>query len=177
MDDKRSLKAFEYHREGAQRFDYFIAGLTGAVFAYLVQNYVPSKLDFNPHLFDLIGLISLIISFYLGLKRIEMSVVGMRLNTEMLDASEKAGVLTNAMANGDDLGFNMQSGAIINAGDIPLMRETYMHSSKTAREALEKIATKSGRYYKWRNRFLFAGFMAILVGKIASPYFDNGIAP
>jgi hypothetical protein len=43
MSDKRSIIAFEHYREGEQRFEYFITGVSTALCAYVGQTLQPHQ--------------------------------------------------------------------------------------------------------------------------------------
>ncbi len=42
--DERSIEVYGHYREAEQKLDYFVCGISGALFAYLGQHYIPHKL-------------------------------------------------------------------------------------------------------------------------------------
>jgi len=170
MSEKKSTFVFAGAREAQQKFDYFIAGVAGALFAYIAQTYTPKKISFTPASLEPLALVFLALAFFYGMKRIENTVVVMRLNHEMLDAEEKAGSMTEAMASGISHGFNPHSGELISATELPALREFYRQQARSARDQAEVASIKGERFYTRRNQFLFAGFVAIFLTKLLQPY-------
>jgi hypothetical protein len=170
MIEKTSRIVFEGARDGQQKFDYFMVGLTGALFAYIAQTYKPRELGINPSSLEPLALVFLALSFFIGLKRIETSLAAMRLNHDMLDCAEKAGLLTKAIAEGTGDGYNAESGEFVSYQELPERRQRYMIQSQAAREVLESTINRGARYYSYRNHFLFAGFAAIFLAKLLLPY-------
>lgn len=173
MSEKKSLVVFRAGQEAAQKFDYFMAGLTGAIIAYIAQAYTPKKLAFDHHSLEPLGLVLLALSFYFGLKRIESTITATRMNFQSLHESESAGAYTKAIAEGrSPLAYNPSTGEIV-GDDLHGRRDRHMKRSERASELHEEVATKASRYYKLRNWFLLAGFAAIFSAKILSPYFEQ----
>jgi hypothetical protein len=69
--DHRSLIEFGYYREGLQRFEYFIVGVSLALCAYVGQTLHPEKLGFlSAYTIEVVSLALLIVSAVAGFKRI-----------------------------------------------------------------------------------------------------------
>lgn len=171
MTDQRSMVVFQNLSAERQKFDYFITGLTGTLFAYIVQTYTPQKLSLAASSAEPIALILLMLSFFFGLKRIEIAMVAMRLNHKSLDAAEKAGELTQAIIDGGATGFNTETGELLNVTDLHKRRTFYMKKAKEVEDKTESVLNKALKYYNCRNFFLVAGFLVILAGKLIQPYF------
>jgi hypothetical protein len=166
---QRSLLAFSGYREGEQKFDYFVTGVAGALFAYLATNYTPRKLSISPDSLEPLSLIFLALAFFYGMKRIQSVVVSMRENHDMLDHQERAGNATEAMSSGSS-GFNSLSGEMIHFSELPSRREFHMRMAQEARSRVEVAAENTLDYYRRRNMFLYFGFVAILLHKLLIPY-------
>lgn len=164
------MAIFAGAREAQQKFDYFVTGVAGALFAYIAQTYTPKELAVAPSSLEPFALVCLALSFYFGLRRIEASVVVMRLNHEMLDCQEKAGNMTKAMFEGRGGGFNPHSGDLIHAHELPARRDAYMKLADAAQLGAESSANRGERHYARRNLFLFSGFAAIFLAKLLQPY-------
>jgi hypothetical protein len=78
---------FKAHRESSEKFDYFVCGVSGALFAYLGQKFDGTTpiLAFS---FELAALGALATSFYYGLKRIELSITCLGGNYRQAEAAE-----------------------------------------------------------------------------------------
>jgi hypothetical protein len=67
--DNRSLLEFGYYREGLQRFEYFIVGISVALCAYVGLTLHPEKLTFlSVYTIEVVSLALLILSAGVGLK-------------------------------------------------------------------------------------------------------------
>ena len=170
MAEPPSMMTFAGARDGQQKFDYFVTGLTGALFAYVAQTYVPKRIGFDAATLEPLALTFLAASFFLGLRRIETTIRVMSLNHEMLDSSEKAGRMTEAMAKGVTRGFNPHSGAFIEPGEIPRRRAELMSRARAAEKALLKAIERGSTHYKSRNLLLVGGFAAFILSKVFAPY-------
>ena len=102
--DNRSLIESGYYREGLQRFEYVIVGVSLALCAYVAQTLHPEKLAFlSAYTIEVVSLALLILSAGVGLKRIESLVQISRLNSQLLDAIEKRGAIMTAKPNSEGL--------------------------------------------------------------------------
>ena len=72
---------FQIYFEAEQRLDYFLAGIIGALCAFLAERYHADKLGLNTSTLALAAILLLILSFYYALKRIEAIATGRRLDT------------------------------------------------------------------------------------------------
>jgi hypothetical protein len=170
MSEQRSLIAHQRHFEAAQKFDYFIAGLTGALCAYITQSWKPQKMPpFGPDVLELAALIFLFAAAVAGFKRIEWTIVTLRINTEWLQALEKRGALAGAIHESEGRTMlNAQSGDFSSPSDALRDYEALSEITPDIREKLDHASTQGGRWYKWRNRLLFIGFSALVVARFAA---------
>src|SRR5436190_17188205 len=98
--ENRRLFEFGYYREGLQRFEYFVVGVSLALCAYVGQTLHPEKLRlFSAYTIEVVSLALLILSALIGLKRIESLIQLSRLNGWLLDAGEKRGEIVKAIPN------------------------------------------------------------------------------
>src|ERR1035437_185974 len=103
MAESKSLLVYAGVRDAQQKYDYFIAGVTGALFAYIAQTYTPRRIELNPSVFEPLALVFLALSFYLALRRIENTTLIGMLNHQQLDANEKAGESAKALRAGNNV--------------------------------------------------------------------------
>jgi hypothetical protein len=85
-----ALELFRKGHEAADKFDYFVCTVAGAIFAYSAQHYSPRRLDFDWPLLEPISLLLLALAFYFGLKRIEASRTVTQINHSVVDCEDKA---------------------------------------------------------------------------------------
>ena len=86
----KTVELFARAQESQEKFDYFVCGISGALFAYLGPLYTPRKLAFDASLFEPLALSCFIVSFYMGLKRIEHTTEAKRLNFHHFQACDRA---------------------------------------------------------------------------------------
>ncbi|HSS50357.1 MAG TPA: hypothetical protein VLX28_15580, partial [Thermoanaerobaculia bacterium] len=100
MGEQTSTKTFELWLEAAQKFDYFMTGLTAAIVGYLAPMLQPKRLGWNPQTVELLALILLLAAVLAGLKRIEASVCVLSVGVARLQQGEAAEELYQAMTSG-----------------------------------------------------------------------------
>jgi hypothetical protein len=108
----RSIELFGITQKSSERFDYFVCGVAGALFAYIGEHYEPHKLEFGFSLLEPISLVMLACSFFVGLKQIETVIVQRRINYKILDVSERAGNMTRALSGGNGPYYNTMKRAV-----------------------------------------------------------------
>jgi hypothetical protein len=173
--DERSLIEFGYYREGIQRFEYFIVGVSIALCAYVGQTLHPEKLKFlSAYTIEVASLGLLILSAGVGLKRIESLVQGSRLNARLLDAKEKLGTLIAAIPNAQGLTVNEISGEALNIEGAAKWKHELQGEINGLSKLMNAEKTKTSDLYKWRNRFLLSGFCGLVLSKILAPYLTTG---
>ena len=167
MSEPRSIGAYQRYLEAAQKFDYFITGLTGALCAYIAQSWKPQKMaHFGPEALEPVALLLLFIAAVSGFKRIEWTLVTLRLNSEWLHALEKRGAMAGATQSGSPL-MNNESGDFLSPRDAMNNYQALSEIAPEIRANMDYAADKSGNWYKWRNRFLFAGFLVLVAARFA----------
>ena len=62
---KRSLIAFEQYQKGAEKFDYFVLGVSLALCAYVGQTLKPERLGCSPYTLEVFGIALIIASIIL----------------------------------------------------------------------------------------------------------------
>jgi len=95
MSEQRSLIAFEHYREGEQRFEYFITGISAALCAYVGQTLQPQKFGFNSYTLEVLSVALVVASIIFGFKRIEIDIWLRRLNHDLLHKAEVRGTLVS----------------------------------------------------------------------------------
>ncbi len=177
MSDDKSMVAYQEGKDAQQKFDAFLVGICGALFAYIAQTYVPRKLALDPSIFDPLALVLLAISFFAGLKRMEAMMQASRFNFHILDSGKNIGSLMEIQAKGVTDGFFKSSGEILSVSEIPKVLDAYEKKRREARTLFEKSATTAQRCYRIRNLFLLLGFASIFLSKLLSPYFAATTTP
>jgi hypothetical protein len=91
------IELYRRGHEAAEKLDYFICGVAGALFACIGQNYKPHKIEFGLTLIEPLALVLLAFAFFAGLKRIEMCNAATHINHEQLKVDEQGKELAKRM--------------------------------------------------------------------------------
>ena len=100
MSTDRSDRLYDTWRASAEKFDYFVLGILGALCAYIANNFEPGVLGLNPKTVELSALATLFASAILGFLRVEASVLLTSLNHRYLRANEQRGLSLNNSLTG-----------------------------------------------------------------------------
>ena len=169
--DNRSLIEFGYYREGLQRFEYFIVGVSLALCAYVGQTLHPERLTFlSAYTIEVVSLALLILSAGVGLKRAESLVQISRLNGELLDAIEKRGAVMVSKPNSEGLIVVKYPGRLLTSEEAANWVRGLNDKIKVLHHIVEKQAIRAESLYKWRNRLLLVGFCGLVLSKVLKPY-------
>lgn len=166
--ENRSLLAYEHYRDAAQRFDYFVTGLIGALCAYIGQNIHPQKIGFTPNTLELVSLLIFVLAFLFCFKRLERSIQVFSIGHQILDIGEKKGQLIPHIGKSQVL--NESTGDIFSAEEVYKQINSFDKSIPFLEMNLERVKKQSKRYYDLRNWAIFIGFISLLVSKIWSAY-------
>jgi len=168
MTTERSDKVYDNWRQGAEKFDYFVLGVTGALCAYISQTYTPEKLGLNPGTLELLSLVLLVCAAAAGFKRVETVIEITRLNHWVLRANEERGELIS----------KSRSQPILNklTGDILSPQEVQQHLNALARSIpsfdlqVKNAQSSALHWYRIRNSLILVGFVVLVSAKILSAY-------
>ena len=164
--EKRSITAFEHYREGEQRFEYFITGVSTALCAYVGQTLQPQRFGFNPYTLEVLALALVVVSIILGFKRIEIRILLHGLNHNLLHMGEVRGTLVS-----QPQGFiNELSGEVLTADEIQKRIAAINKKLPIAQQKIKTAQDKILKYYRWRNWLLLCGFVGLFTSKILAPY-------
>jgi len=170
MND-RSADVYGMTHAATEKFEYFICGVTGAIFAYITQTYQPQKLDNIFSVIQTVALVILAVSFFAGIRRIQLFNLKTRLNHALLEASEKAGRATSALAGNPAESFhNEGTGEWTTREDLERRRAVYMEEAHKMEAKLRSVQSKASRCGRVRNFFLLLGILTIFVSKVLQPY-------
>jgi len=165
MSEKR-LSIFNAAKEAESKFDYFIAGLVGTVFAYSVQQYSYPALDWGLGLLEPFSLVLLITCLWVSLKRIECILVLSRVNYALLEASERAEDYHEMMKNPPENMIDVHTGIAISPREIIERLDIYRKRIISQKSLADSEGLRSQRYYRYRTLFLVSGFLILLFAKI-----------
>lgn len=166
--ENRSLIAYEHYRDAAQRFDYLVTGLIGALCAYIGQNIHPQKIGITPNTLELVSFLIFVFAFLFCFKRLEKSIQVFNIGHQILDLGEKKGQLIPHIGKTQIL--NESTGDIFSAEEVCKRIKAFDKEIPVLEKNLEKVRKQSKCYYDLRNWAIFVGFISLLASKIWSAY-------
>lgn len=168
MTTERSDALFEKWRESTEKFDYFVLGVLGAMFAYVSQGYKPEKLGLNPGTLELAALLTLVLAAVAGFRRIEATNQATLINQRILHANERRGVMTQVVQRGP--GLNTQTGRTYTP-EFATQQIPQINKHIEQLEPQLKITQDRALYsYKGRNYLTIVGFLLLLGAKLWTAY-------
>jgi hypothetical protein len=159
---------FATWNEATQKFDYFMAGLSGAIVAFVGQSFVPHRLGFNPSTLELLALVLLIASFWCAIKRIEIYTDFLRLTLQRDHFEDKAIILRTNSHVGEVK--KIENGEVVSQEEKKQLDKENITKANMAQEKLESQASKASKYYSLRNYLIIAGFVLLLISRVSSVY-------
>ena len=159
---------FAAWNEAAQKFDYFMAGLVGAIVAFVGQSFVPHRLGFNPSTLELFALVLLIASFWCAIKRIEIYTDFLRLTLQRDHLEDKAILLRKDTMAGEVK--EIDNGETLSLEKKKQLAYENVASANRVQEELKSKAGKAVKYYSFRNYLIIAGFVLLLISRVSSVY-------
>jgi hypothetical protein len=167
---ERSVIAFEHAREAAQRFEYFILGVSVALCGYIGQTLKPQKLGLNPQTLEIGSLGLIIASVIIGFVRLDQGVRILKMNQTLLDLAEKRRKLVDAL-DGKPL-RDAATGARFTPEDVSNMIPGYTTQIIAQERKMEAAKAIQITRFRWRNCLLGAGFLALMAAKVLAAYFS-----
>lgn len=159
---------FTLWSEAAQKFDYFMAGLTGALIAFVGQSFSPQRLGWNASTLELLALLLLIAAFWCAFKRIETFTDYLRLMLQRNKSEEWAIQLRQTVDT--PVGQDLQTGNPLTNDEKAALSDKHMRSANAADDKLKFKGDKASGYYKGRNYLLIAGFLLLIISRVLAAY-------
>lgn len=175
MSHKVAKTLYQANHEAGQKFEYFVTGAIGAVFAYSVQNYDPQVLAWNPQTLEPIAILCLAVSFFCGLKRIEARYHELGISYEKNQSLGDAKAMEDALRLIHEDPVRHQPRQSIE--EIQKALDTQVSRSQSAAPILDKLGRQMGILYRIRNYLMIAGFLLLVAAKVGTPYFAPTTTP
>jgi len=173
MSHENAKILYQAAQDAQQKFEYFLTGAIGAMFAYTAQTYTPKKLDWTTSALEPVAIICFAVAFFLGIMRLDCLYHHLGISSQQAQAEGDSKEIEKALRviEADPLLRTPWS------GNNPLQIEEELRRSRSRAESakpiLAKLDGKIYSYYTWRNRLMVAGFSLIVVAKVATPYLDT----
>ena len=158
-----TLEIYKKAHDAADKFDYFVCTVTGAIFGYEAERFSPNRLDLDFHLLELVSILLLAAAFWCGLQKLRYSILGTRINHQLNDSEEKSLQLAQMLKQPE---YQNELSQQMILADIRKHR-TLVDISNAQ---LPKESAAARNYYIWRDILLVAGFLAIVAARIWQPY-------
>ena len=168
MTKSRSDGLFEKWRESAEKFDYFVLGVLGALCAYISQNYEAERVGINSGTFELLALLVLVLAAVFGFRRIEALIQVTLVNHRILHSYERRGVLVTVIQKGP--GTNTETGETYTPEYANNEINKVNQQLTLLKPQLEKVQSRAVRFYHLRNALTLIGFLMLLAAKMYSAY-------
>ena len=168
MADQRSDDIYWKWRESTEKFDYFILGATGALFAFISEKYTPEKIDANPGTLELSALFVLVLAAIAGFKRVEYTILVTSINHKELYANENRGALV-ANSKGGPV-FNHSTGEILSESEVKAEIANLTQKITQLQSETLPIQENAKQAYRCRNILLLVGFLTLLAAKLWRAY-------
>jgi hypothetical protein len=160
----RSIEVFKELSVSMQKFDYFILGISIALFAYLGKDFIATKLGLNQSTIELIALTALFVSITFGYARLKCGLTITSINFNNLHLGETRGALTEATST-KGLKYNAKTGDLIDPSKAVLEIKVIKEIIEENKVILKKQQDSSVFLGRFRDVFLIIGFVSILVSK------------
>jgi len=173
---KASLTLHEKSLASVEKFDYFLCGFAGALFAYIGQNYTPHKLDSWFYCLIPAALACLTVSLAFGLRRLQISIAVTELNKKIVGVFEQCESINAELARHAEskepvLSANILTGEKLDWQGLVDLQKKLRGQAKEDTDIAKLKFKRADLYGSCQNIFLIAGFLLILASKILQPYF------
>jgi len=160
--------AYDYWQNSSQKLEYFLAGVSSALFAYEAQQWEAVPLGGNPFTLTFVALLLLIASFFLTLKRLEAFSQLFRISHLKLFA-EAIRVHSPSPDTPVPI-FDLNTWQPMTREQLKDLHLTYQEIDEKYRKKLNGLQRRGTIYYELRNATLLLGFLLLVVAKVWSGY-------
>jgi len=170
MSHENAQLLYKAAQEAQQKFEYFLTGAIGAMFAYVVQTYTPQELDFSASTLEPISLVFFAVAFFLGLRRINFLYHMLGIGYEQAQASADAKEIEKALRQAEPYKETLSPQQDNYRKEWEMKRDWSRKRADSANPILEELDRKARLFYSCRNHLLIGGFVAMALARILEPY-------
>ncbi len=163
MSDK-TLEAWKNIKQTQQKYDYFIVGLSSALFAYLGTRFTPDPHLLSQNSFELAALTCFAVSVLFGIFRLESEISIQSTDYWKVQAQERLDAV-NKIVNLPYRNINLYSGHEIPASEAREHQKILKEFVTKSTTGLEQLGNRYKFYFIVRNYSLFAGFIFLVAAK------------
>jgi hypothetical protein len=166
MSTERSDRLYFSWRDAQDKFDYFVAGVSFALVAYLVPQLDAEHSAISSAAWiETAALASLLFGAYAGLKRLEATVTALGVNYDRLRAQESAGALSAAAISGSMV-INRSTGEVMSSVSAFQRAASRFSAAESVNPQLDRWARKAERWYKLRNWGVMLGLGLLILARV-----------
>jgi hypothetical protein len=169
MSTERSDKVHSQWRDSAEKFDYFILGITCALCAFISQTYKPERVGLNAGTLELLALLILVLAVVAGFRRIERTLLATAINHRVLHAYEARGGIVAKLPEGRTL-LNEATGEVFPPGAAVRRVAELTKSIQHFEAQLGPVQEAAQVKYHLRNALTLVGFLCLLGARVWSAY-------
>lgn len=170
MSIERSDRLYDTWRTSAEKFDYFVLGILGALCAYIANGFQAEVVGLNPKTLELLALAALFGSALCGFFRVESTIFLTSLNHKYLRANEQRGLLTQQIANGAPF-LNSATGQVYSLQHAQAEIAAIDHALPSINKQMESAGRRAETTYAWRNRLVVLGFLILMSSRVWAAYY------
>lgn len=156
---------YRHTREAAQRFEYFLLGISVALCAFVGQTLKPEKLGCNTYTLQVASLVALIVSVVCGFNRVAAMIATSGLNHELLDRQTKR----LKLLKGEPI-FDTTTGQAPNDFQRSYTATELLGVIEMFQTHLDLARKRDRRWFRLQKCFLALGFVGLLAAKVLEPY-------
>jgi hypothetical protein len=168
MSDPRSVRVYFAWLDASQRFDYFVTGVSVAMVGYLASTVKADPYSVSSTL-EVLALILILASAYVGLRRIEATLVAMQLDGKRLASGEAAGALKYIHRTGGR-SLRTSTGEIIEANEAGRRANEQTAFSADVERLEQQWMDRAAGRYRWRNLLLLSGILVLVSARVVHAY-------
>ncbi len=158
MITERSDRVWESWRQASEKFDYFVAGLSTALTAFVAGGLPTTKPTTGATILEVASAIVLCVAVGLSIERIRANVTSLAVGHRSLYYNEARGRLVALLAEGGGPQMiNESTGEIFPTADAPKKIDAYTRT-------IEELEPQSARWTKRGERAYTLRDLALLVG-------------
>ena len=156
---------YTHTREAAQRFEYFLLGISIALCAFEGQTLKPEKLGWNGYTFQVASVIALVVSIVFGFLRVQAMIATSGLNAEIFERQTKR----IRLLKGESM-FDNTTGQPPNEFQRHYTATELNREIEIFQKHLDSARRADHRWFLWQKGGLALGFGGLLLTKIVTPY-------
>ena len=164
-----SLEAWKNVKQTQQKYDYFILGLSSALFAYLGAKFEPEAFSFSQNSFEIFALVFLANSILFGILRLESDIAMQSNDLRKVEAQEKLDVVNKILAY-PYKNINLDTGNETSKAEALDSKQILSEFISSMNEHGKELGTNYTFKFKVRNYSLYLGFILLILSKFVGIY-------